>query len=788
MTSLPYNPASIWRAAALALAFALAPALFANTAPTAASIATGVYQNDVLEFYAPGVLTNATDPESDPLTAQLVLAPQNGALTLNADGSFIYTPTVGFSGADSFQFAAFDGELQSAPATVDITVIAVNTAPQGQSHLFLATEDVAFTQAAPGVLAGATDAESDPLTVALLTGPANGTLVLMSDGSFIYDPNANFAGPDTFIVIISDGQAQSEPVVIGINVQPVNDAPTGSDATFALNEDEALTVAAPGLINQCADIDGDVLTILVVSQPQKGTLIPDGVGGFIYLPAQDFNGDESFEYMVSDGQLDAGPFKVTLSVAPVNDAPVANSATINCAEDGALTTLPGTLLAGASDVDGDALSVILAGLPQSGTLAVNADGSFTYAPNADFNGNDAFTYYVTDGLEQSQIVTVVLVVEEINDAPSFMGSGDVSVFEDDGAVELAWAKDMNAGPADESWQQLKFEISFTQSSALFAQAPSISAQGLLSFTLLPDAWGVATLSVTLIDNGGASKPGDVNVSSVFEFYIYVVATNDAPSFIPGGDITALEDCGSVTMQWATGISNGAGDAAQALTFIVSEVAQSGLFDEVPTIDENGLLRFTPVANANGAASFRVVLRESISGLSGEGARSIAQTFTITLHAVNDAPAFMSGAVSAVCGRDAVALSGWAHGINAGPADEQGQSVMFEVMDVDNPELFEEQPAVDADGTLRFKAAKGVKGVAFVMVRLVDDGGTEFGGENASAIQTFNITVEGESGNELQINAGSCTTGSGEGWWLWLLLPALALVMRRRALKEVSGGR
>jgi MYXO-CTERM domain-containing protein len=773
------NPRKLlWRAGALLVVALLASSAAANTAPTAASMATGVYENDVLEFYAPGVLTNATDPENDPLTAQLVLGPQNGALVLNADGSFTYTPNPNFSGTDNFQFAAFDGEFQSAPAVVAIDVIAVNSAPVGQSQDFNVVEDVVFTQAAPGVLAGATDADSDPLTVALQSGPANGTLALLPDGSFSYEPNANYFGPDSFTVIISDGQAQSAPVIMNINVLPVNDAPAGSDTTFMLNEDETLQVAAPGLLDLCTDIEADVLAISIVALPQKGTLIPDGAGGFTFQPAQDFNGDESFEYMVSDGQLDSGPYRVTLRVAAVNDAPVAQGAAFNVREDEVLSAPPSALLAGASDIDGDALSVILAGLPASGTLVVNDDGSFTYAPVADFNGNDSFTFYVTDGQAQSQIVTVALFVEEVNDAPSFIGGGDVSVFEDDGAIELPWAKAISAGPADESWQRLDFTVTGFESSPLFAVAPTISADGMLRFTLLPDAWGAATLTVTLHDNGGSALPGDEDASIAYEFNILVVATSDAPSFIPGGDITALEDCGSVTMQWAKGISSGAGDAAQALIFVVSEVAGGELFDETPTLDAAGVLRFTPCANANGLATFSVILMED-NGLDAGGEQSVAQMFRITLRAVNDAPSFMGGNVAARTGGEAVALSGWAHAISAGPADEQGQSVVFQVMDVDNPGLFEVQPTVDAQGTLNFKAAKGVKGTASIMLRIVDDGSTEFGGENASAIQTFNISLESHDGSELQLDAGSCTTGSGSGPWAWLLAPLAALALLRR---------
>src|SRR5262249_51634085 len=122
------------------------------------------------------LLDNDTDIENDPLSAILVAGPAHGTLSLNADGSFVYTPTPGFRGTDTFTYKANDGQLDSNVATVTITVTPGNSRPVANTDSYSATEDTPLTISAPGVLANDTDADGDPLTATLVTGPAHGTL------------------------------------------------------------------------------------------------------------------------------------------------------------------------------------------------------------------------------------------------------------------------------------------------------------------------------------------------------------------------------------------------------------------------------------------------------------------------------------------------------------------------------------------------------------------------------------------------------------------------------------
>ncbi len=148
----------------------------------------------MLTVAAPGVLGNDSDPDGDPLTAVLVTGPSHGSLTLNANGSFSYTPAADFTGADSFSYRASDGTLTSNVATVTLNVTAVNDAPVAAGDAYSTAEDTVLTVAAPGVLGNDGDPDGDPLTAVLVTGPSHGSLTLNANGSFSYTPAADYAG------------------------------------------------------------------------------------------------------------------------------------------------------------------------------------------------------------------------------------------------------------------------------------------------------------------------------------------------------------------------------------------------------------------------------------------------------------------------------------------------------------------------------------------------------------------------------------------------------------------
>ena len=269
---------------------------------------------------APGVLDGDSDPDEDPLSAVLESGPSHGTLTLNANGSFTYTPPAGYVGTDSFTYRASDGTLESNPATVTITV--TPPGPGRGQRCLQHRRGTALTVHAPGVLDGDSDPEDDPLSAALVSGPSHGTLTLNANGSFTYTPAADYDGTDSFTYRASDGSLNSSPATVTITVTaPPNEAPVAAADSYITAEDITLTVNAPGVLRNDRDPEGKPLSAVRVSGPSNGTLTLNANGSFTYRPQDNFNGSDSFTYRASDGSLASNPATVTITVTARNDAP-----------------------------------------------------------------------------------------------------------------------------------------------------------------------------------------------------------------------------------------------------------------------------------------------------------------------------------------------------------------------------------------------------------------------------------------------------------------------------------
>ena len=152
-------------------------------------------------------------------------------------------------------------------------MVAANDAPLAVDDAYTTTEDTPLTVVAPGVLGNDSDAEGDPLTAVLDTGPTNGTLALSDDGSFTYTPTLNYNGIVTFTYRASDGTDTSGTATVTITVVAVNDAPLAVDDAYTTTEDIPLTVPAPGVLGNDVDVNGDVLEAVLADDVATGTLL-----------------------------------------------------------------------------------------------------------------------------------------------------------------------------------------------------------------------------------------------------------------------------------------------------------------------------------------------------------------------------------------------------------------------------------------------------------------------------------------------------------------------------------
>ncbi|MEO1331749.1 MAG: Ig-like domain-containing protein, partial [Pseudomonadota bacterium] len=198
---------------------------------------------------------NDIDIDGDALTASLAATQSTavaGTAVVNADGTFTFDPTAGFTGTTGFDYVVSDPSGASATGRVTIGVTFDNTPPEAVDDAYSVAEDGSLSVAAGlGVLANDSDVDGDALTAVLGTDVTDGTLTLNADGSFDYTPDADFNGSDSFTYTVSDGQGgTSTPATVTITVNPVNDPPQAVADSYTTGRDTqlAVTLAASGLL------------------------------------------------------------------------------------------------------------------------------------------------------------------------------------------------------------------------------------------------------------------------------------------------------------------------------------------------------------------------------------------------------------------------------------------------------------------------------------------------------------------------------------------------------------
>ncbi|MBF0626037.1 MAG: tandem-95 repeat protein [Magnetococcales bacterium] len=363
---------------------------------------------------------------SDALSVTGTLDALNTALS-----GLVYQGRPDFNGADGLAIQVGDqgnngsGGEQWSGAVIGLTVTPVQDIPLAGLDALFTDEDTPLTiDPVAALLANDVDVDDDPLTLVAFTQPDHGQVVQNADGTLTYRADPDFNGSDQFFYTVEDAAGNRSQALVTVVVDPITDAIEARDDQRLSTEDQ--TLVSGTLIGN--DLDPDFLIdaghnpdfrVIGFTQAQHGVVTLQADGSFTYRPDENFHGTDWFTYILSDGDQRVDQATVTLQVDSINDTPVAGLDTLFTDEDQPLTILPGSsLLANDSDVDGDHLMVIHFTQPSHGRVALNGDGSFTYVPEANFNGVDMFTYTVSDGQGYASTTqaTILVGIAPVQDA------------------------------------------------------------------------------------------------------------------------------------------------------------------------------------------------------------------------------------------------------------------------------------------------------------------------------------------------------------------------------------
>jgi len=560
-------------------------------------------------FVNVNVLNNDTDPDGDALTVTGVTSPAHGTATVNMDNTVKYAPNADWNGTDTFTYTISDGQGGTDTATVIVAVKAVNDNPDAIDDAATTNEDVSVNI---NVLKNDTDIDGDALSITKITQPLHGIVFLNMDKTIKYVPFPNWKGIDAFTYTISDGHGGYDTATVKVTVISVNDVPIALD-DFALTNEEA-TVNINVLFNDF-DIDGDTLSVISKTNALHGTVSINSDNTIKYTPNLNWHGTDTFKYTVSDGHGGTDTAKVTVIVFPLNDAPIAVDDAAATDED---VNVKIEVLANDTDADGDTLSVISATEPANGEAEINADGSITYKPDANWHGTDTFTYTISDSHGEIDTATVTVTVFPMNDPP--VAEDDSAETDEDAAIDI----DVLANDTDIEGDTLHI----TDISAPQHGTAVLNADGTIKYTPEADWFGTDTFTYQITDAQEEAEgikevlqEEQEESTDTATVTIVVKPVNDSP--IAADDSAVTDEDKAIDIDVLSNDTDIDGDTLSVIS------AQSPAHGEA-VINADGSITYTPDADWNGTETFEYTISD------GNGGEDTA-TITVEVKAVNDAP-------------------------------------------------------------------------------------------------------------------------------------------------------
>nr|WP_229035981.1 tandem-95 repeat protein [Vibrio parahaemolyticus] len=494
----------------------------------------------------------------------------------------------------------FRSNLQTSADSTDkplaTTPVTLDAIEEDGGSIIITTEEL---------LSNVDDEDKDTLSVEnLIIDKGNGTLVDNGDGTWTFTPQID---DDTEVSFTFDIIDDEDLVVSGsanLDILPINDAPNAENDVITTEEDTAVTIDV--LVND-SDVEGDVLSIQSASVPSEQGSVDIVDGKLVFTPAENFNGEATITYIVTDGDL-TDEAKVTVTVTPVNDSPVAVDDTTSIQEDTAVTI---DVLTNDTDVDGDKLSIESASVPkEQGTVEV-VDGKLVFTPAENFNGDAEITYTVTDG-ELTDEAKVTVTVNPVNDAPIIKVDAVESITEDAVSTDTVVAT-LTVRDTDTPEDQLTVSLENNSNGYFVLVGNEVKLTQAGVDAVNNDELNLKDLTIS------ASVSDGVNPTANDSDSLIVNRVNDAPTVENAiADQELSEDFATYTID----LNDAFKDSDSALNFSVSGNSN------IQVAIVNGIATITPTADWNGSETLTFTATDP----SGE---SVSQPVNFTVAPVAD---------------------------------------------------------------------------------------------------------------------------------------------------------
>ena len=617
------------------------------------------------------VSTNDSDPNGDTLTYSLGTGPSHGSVTLNANGTYTYTPSNGYAGADSFTYTANDGHGGTATATVNITV---NNAPP------VAVNDSATTATNTAVNGDVStndsDANGDTLTYSLGTGPSHGSVTLNANGTYTYTPSNGYRGADSFTYSVSDGHGGTATATVNLTVNNAPPVAVNDSATTTTN-----TAVNGDVSTNDSDANGDTLTYSLGTGPSHGSVTLNANGTYTYTPSNGYNGSDSFTYSVNDGN--GGTATATVNVSVNNTPPVAVNDSASTAYN---TPVNGDVSTNDSDANGDTLTYSLGTGPSHGSVTLNANGTYTYTPTNGYSGSDSFTYSVSDGHGGTATATVNLTV---NNAPPVAVNDSATT-----ATNTAVNGDVSTNDSDPNGDTLTYSVGTGPSHG----SVTLNANGTYTYTPSNGYAGSDSFTYSVSDGHGGTATGTVNLT-----------VNNAPPVAVNDSVSAAYNT-AVNGDVSTNDSDANGDT---LTYSLGTGPSHGSV----TLNANGTYTYTPTNGYTGSDSFTYSVSD------GHGGTATA-TVNVTVGAAPNNPPVVANDSATTATNTAVNGD-----VSTNDSDPDGDTLTYSV--ATGPS--HGSVTLNANGTYTYTPANGYAGADSFTYTAND-------GHGGTATATVNLTV------------------------------------------------